>query len=178
MRKEAGNNKIIVLVVLITLITALAGCSKKSEYFIQVPEDSKFNYDSVKDLTEADGELIKEFIPKVTKWYDSIDISEPQSIDFITDDIEDMGSELADNEIYQYCLEIFMAGQDLSEEEYNQFEQISTVNAIYGQMSAIMMTDEFTFELNSDKKATHIIKEDSWIKLGDKIKEAIEYYYK
>jgi hypothetical protein len=51
------------------------------------------------------------------------------------------------------------------------------INAVYGQIAEIMMTNEINYTLVGEGENTMTINKDSWAKLGDKIKEAIEYYY-
>lgn len=165
------------VLLLICLITLLVGCSKKSEYYIEKPQNNKFNMASVSEIPDSDVELIKSFLPAVVDWYDSIDISELQTIDFVTDEIDDLGHELCESEIYTSYLNDFASG-NATEEGKDGFEQINKVNAIYGKIAEIMMTTEVSFPISEQSDATMTISEENWTELGDKIKEAIDYYYK
>jgi hypothetical protein len=170
---------------LIVLGVVLSGCSKKSEYHINPPKSTDFNYDSVVDLNSSDIELIKEYIPNVVKWYNSIDITKPQPFDFITKDIKATCFTLSKNEIYRTHVNNVISGINQTDEEEAMFKQIGAVNAIYEQISQIMMTnglayyyflsDEEKIEVGEENTIT--INKDSWVELGDKIKEAIGFYY-
>lgn len=72
----------------------ISGCTSKSEYYIEKPKENNFSMESVSELQNSDVELIKEFLTKVTEWYNTIDISKAQSIDFVTDEIDDLGHKL------------------------------------------------------------------------------------
>lgn len=160
----------------IFFVMFLIGCSSKSEYYIDYPKDSDFNMDQVTYLSNTDVKLIKDYIPKVVKWYNSIDISNPQPLNFVTDEIDSLGQELFTSESYQGYLNDFMNG-NVSEDNKTEFEQIKIVNAIYGQISGIMVINTMSFDLSGGEEATIQIEEENWIELGDSIKNAIEYYY-
>lgn len=136
---------------------------------------------SVNELSDSDIKLIKEFMPKAIEWYNSIDISKPQSIDFITDEINAKGNALSESDSWDVYLSNFAIGKENSEEDVIKFNQIRPANAIYGEISSIMMTNNIASSLytsTEEKPDTVItIDEDSWIELGDKIRESIEYYY-
>lgn len=149
----------------------------KSEYYIAPPKDNNFNMESVSMLEDPDIALIKEYIPQVVKWYNSIDISEVQSLDFVTDEIDDIGQRLFSNESYQNYINIFATEVDALEDK-ERFEQLRVVNAIYGQIAGIMMTNNIDYSLTEDTIPTITIDKDSWMELGENIKKAIEYYYK
>lgn len=161
------------------LLFCLCGCSgkPKSEYYIDPPKDSDFNPNSVAALPDSDIDLIREFIPKAIEWYNSVDISEPQSLDFVTEEINDLGIDLANNELYLNSLSSVSSGTPLTDEEREDFKQISTVNAIYGQIAGVIMTNDMQFDFVEDTETTIQIEKESWVELGDKIKEAIQFYY-
>lgn len=163
--------------VFILLGVVLSGCSKESEYHIKPPKNTDFHSTSVTSLNDSDIELIKECIPKVVKWYNSIDITKPQPTNFVTEEIKAPGDTLFKNEIYQVYLNNFTSGIKQTDEERATFKQINMINAVYGQIAEIMMTNEITYTLVGEGEDTITINKDSWSKLGDKIKEAIEYYY-
>lgn len=171
---RAIERRLITTCLVIALL--VSGCSPKSEYYIEKPKENNFNMENVSELQNSDIELIKEFIPKVTEWYNSIDISEVQSIDFVTDEIEDLGHKLYDSPIWTTYINNF-ASTGETDDNKEQFQQISIVNAIYGKIAEIMMTTEMTFSLSDESDATMMISEEKWIELGDCIKEAIDYYY-
>lgn len=179
-KKNKHNKKFCKITVWgLIIIMLLYGCSKKSEYYINLPLQEKFNYEVVSDLSEDDGEQINNFILEVTKWYNSVDILKPQPIDFVPKDIDEIGQDLFNNEIYQTILNKFATTGSISEDERKLIKSIGTVNGIYGQISEIMMTNELTISLSQkDTDTTIIINKDSWIKLGDIIEECIEFYYK
>lgn len=169
------------VLIFFAIVILLSGCSKKSEYHIKTPNAGDFNLDSVNELSDTDIELIKEFIPKVIEWYNSIDISKPLSIDFVTDDINTKGKALFESDAWNVYLSNFTIGKENSEEEKTKFNQISSVNAIYGEIASIMMTNNITYTLYSSTgekiDPTITIDEDNWIELGNEIRKAIEYYY-
>ena len=154
----------------------LAGCSKKSEYYLEKPKDNKFNMESVSGLQNSDVELIKEYIPKVIEWYNLIDISKEQSIDFVTDEINTLGHELYESPIWTTYLDNFTHG-DVTEDDEEKFQQIYKVNTIPGKIAEIMMTTEMNFDLLGESDTTMMISEEQWVELGKCIKEAIDYYY-
>ncbi len=166
------------MVIAICLMTALltSGCSSKSEYYIEKPNENKFNIESVSELQDSDVELIKEFLPKVTKWYNTIDISKEQSIDFVTDEIDDLGQKICESPIWTSYLNNFASGS-VTDDDKQKFQQIEKASAIYGKIAEIMMTSEMNVTLSEESDMTMTISEDIWIELGDKIKEAIDYYY-
>lgn len=165
-------------IIIATIIYFVCFCNNfKSEYYIAPPKDNNFNMESVSMLEEADIALIKEYIPQVIKWYNSIDISEAQSLDFVTDEIDDIGQRLFSNKSYQDYINIFATEVDALEDK-ERFEQLRVVNAIYGQIAGIMMTNNIDYSLTEDTVPTITIDKDSWIELGDNIKKAIDYYYK
>ena len=167
-----------ILVATCLMIALLSsGCSSKSEYYIEKPKDDKFSMESVNKLQNSDVELIKEFLPKVTEWYNTIDISKEQTIDFVTDEINDLGHKLYESSVWTSYINNFLSGS-ATEDDKEKYQQIQRVNAIYGKIAEIMMTTEMTFSLSEESDVTMIISEDIWIELGDCIKEAIDYYYK
>lgn len=171
------NSIIKIFSMLIVLLVVLSGCSKESEYHIKPPKNSDFNFASVTDLNNSDIDLIKECMPKVVKWYNSIDITKPQSINFVTEEIKTPGDTLFKNEIYQTYLNNFTSGIEQTDKERAIFKQINMINAVYGQIAEIMMTNEINYTLVGEGENTITINKDSWAKLGDKIKEAIDFYY-
>lgn len=164
--------------VAIYLMVALliSGCSSKSEYYIEEPNENKFNMESVSELQDSDVELIKEFLLEVTKWYNTIDISKEQSIDFVADEIDDLGRQLDESPIWTTYLNNFVSGS-VTEDDKQKFQQIEKASAIYGKIAEIMMTTEMNVTLSEESDITMTISEDIWIELGDRIKEAIDYYY-
>lgn len=154
----------------------ILGCSSKSEYYIEKPNEKKFSMESVSELPDSDIELIKEFLPKVTEWYNTIDISKEQTIDFVTDEIDVLGHGLYESSTWTSYLNGFASG-DVTEIEEEKFEQIEKANTIYGKIAEIMMTMEWDVTLSEESDMTMTISEDIWIELGDCIKEAIDYYY-
>lgn len=171
------NSIIKIFSILIVLGVVISGCSKESEYHIKPPKNTDFNSASVTDLNDSDIELIKECIPKVVKWYNSIDITKPQPIDFVAEEVRAPGNTLFKNEIYQTYLNNFTSGIKQTDEEKVTFNQINMINAVYGQIAEIMMTNEINYTLVGEGENTITINKDSWEKLGDKIKEAIDFYY-
>lgn len=160
------------------LMTALllSGCSSKSEYFIEKPKDNKFNMESVSELQNSDVELIKEFLPEVTEWYNSIDISKEQSIDFVADEIDDLGHRLYESPTWTSYLNNFASG-NVAEGDKEKFQQIEKANVIYGKIAEIVMTSDMNVILSEKSDMNMTISEEIWIELGDCIKEAIDYYY-
>lgn len=171
------NSIIKIFLTIIVLGVVISGCSKESEYHINPPKNTDFNSANVTDLNDSDIELIKECIPKVVKWYNSIDITKPQPINFVIEEVKTPGDALFKNEIYQTYLNNFSSGIKQTDEEKETFKQINMINAVYGQIAEIMMTNEMTYTLVGKEEGTITIKSDSWAKLGDKIKEAIDFYY-
>ena len=137
-----------IVLVATCLMTALliSGCSSKSEYYIEKPKDNKFNMESVSELQNSDVQLIKEFIPKVTEWYDSVDISKEQTIDFVADEIDDLGHKLYESPVYTSYLNSFASGS-ATEDDKEKFQQIEKANAIYGKIAEIMMKNEMNVTL-------------------------------
>ncbi len=171
------NSIIKIFLMLIVLGVVISGCSKESEYHIKPPKNTDFNSANVTNLNDSDIELIKECIPKVVKWYNSVDITKPQPINFVIEEVKAPGDALFKNEIYQTYLNNFTSGIKQTDEEKAIFKQINMINAVYGQIAELMMTNEINYTLVGEGEDTITIKNDSWAKLGDKIKEAIEYYY-
>ncbi|MBD5463229.1 MAG: hypothetical protein HDR24_09275 [Lachnospiraceae bacterium] len=169
--------KLSIYTVIVFILILLTSCASKSEYYISPPKDNDFNTESVSHLQEADINLIRNYIPEIVKWYNSIDISKPQSINFVTDEIQNMGNSLFTSDAFQIYLNNFISGISSSEEEKEKYEQIKSVNSIYGQVSIIMMTNNIEVSLSADQEMTINIEEDSWVELGNSIKNAIEYYY-
>lgn len=147
-----------------------------SQSYIEKPKDNKFNVESLSELQNSDVQLIKEFIPKVTEWYDSVDISKEQTIDFVSDEIDDLGHKLYESPVCTSYLNSFASGS-ATEDDKEKFQQIEKANAIYGKIAEIMMKNEMNVTLVEDSDITMIIDEEIWIELGDCIKEAIDYYY-
>ena len=154
----------------------ISGCSSKSEYYIEKPNENKFNMESVSELQDSDVGLIKEFLPKVTEWYNTIDISKEQSINFVADEIDDLGHKLCESPIWTSYLNNF-ASESVTEDDKQKFQQIEKANAIYGKIAEIMMTAKMNVTLSEESDMTMTISEDTWIELGDCIREAIDYYY-
>lgn len=171
---RAMKRMLVAICLMATLL--ISGCSSKSEYYIEKPKENKFNMESVSELQNSDVELIKEFLPKVTEWYNTIDISKEQTIDFVADEIEDLGHKLCESPIWTSYLNSFASGS-ATEEDKEKFQQIEKANAIYGKIAEIMMTTEMNVTLFEESDMTMTISEEIWIELGDCIKEAIDYYY-
>lgn len=173
------KNLLLILFFIVGML--LSGCSKKSEYYIDPPNFADFNLTSVNELSDSDIKLIKEFMPKVIEWYNSVDISKPQSINFISDEINAKGNALSESDAWDAYLSNFAIGEENSEEDVIKFNQIRPANFVYGEISSIMMTNNITSSLytSTEEKTDMVITidEDSWIELGDKIRESIEYYY-
>ena len=166
-----------VLIAMCLVITLfISGCSSRSEYYIEEPKENKFSMESVSELQNSDVELIKEFLPKVTEWYNTIDISKEQSIEFVTDEIDDLGHKLYESPRWTSYLNSFDSGS-VTEDDKEKFEQISKANIIYGKIDEILMTTEISVALSDKSDITMMISEEKWIELGDCIKEAIDYYY-
>ena len=166
-----------ILVAICLVITLfISGCSSRSEYYIEQPKENKFSMESVSELQNSDIELIKEFLPKVIEWYNTIDISKEQSIEFVADEIDDLGHKLYESPSWTSYLNSFATGNE-TEDDKEKFEQISKVNVIYGKIAGIIMTSEMNVTLSEKSDITMMISEEKWIELGDCIKEAIEYYY-
>ncbi len=102
--------------------------------------------ESVSELQNSDVQLIKEFIPKVTEWYDSVDISKEQTIDFVADEIDDLGHKLYESPVYTSYLNSFASGS-ATEDDKEKFQQIEKANAIYGKIAEIMMKNEMNVTL-------------------------------
>ena len=92
--KDNENRKHVLLLICLALVLFSSGCSKKSKYYIEKPKGTEFNGESVTELSNSDVEWIKEFLPMVIEWYNSIDISKEQPIDFVTDEIDVLGNKL------------------------------------------------------------------------------------
>lgn len=166
-----------ILVAICLVITLfISGCSSRSEYYIEEPKDNKFSMESVSELQYSDVELIKEFLPKVIEWYNTIDISKEQSIEFVTDEIDDLGHKLYESPSWKSYLNSFGTGSE-TEDDKEKFEQISKANAIYGKICGIIITSEVNVTLSEKSDIIMIISQEKWIDLGDCIKEAIDYYY-
>ena len=171
--------KILVAICLVITLT-ISGCSSKSENYIEEPKENKFSMESVSELQDSDVELIKEFLPKVTEWYNTIDITKEQSIEFVTDEIDDLGHKLYESPSWTSYLNSFatsLATESVIGNDKEKFEQIYKANAIYGKIAEIMMTTDLNFALSEESDITMMISEEKWIELGDCIKEAIDYYY-
>lgn len=166
-----------ILVAICLVITLfISGCSSRSKYYIEEPKENKFSMESVSELQNSDVELIKEFLPKVTEWYNTIDISKEQSIEFVADEVNDLGQKLFESPSWTSYLNSFATGSE-TEGDKEKFEQISKANAIYGKIAEIIMTSEVSASLSEESNITIMIGEEKWIELGDCIKEAIDYYY-
>lgn len=163
----------------IFIVLILCSCSRKTEYYIDKPNENAFNLESVSELSNSDIDLIKKYIPDVIDWYNSIDISKPLPIDVVTTDIKALGDQLFENEIFQSYLDNFSSGKEQSKNDEVYFRQISIVNRIPGQIATIMMTSNMTMVLLGDpEENTMIIDEERWLELRSCIIEAISYYYK
>lgn len=173
------TGKRILMLLVLVLSLAFAGCAKRSEYYIEKPKDSKFMMDKVDLLSDSDVELIKEFVPEVTEWYNSIDIGKAQPVDFVTEEINNLGDKLYESPAWTTYLENQYSTEDVLGKYQNvaEFKQISKANIIYGDIAGIMMESEMDFALSEDSDATITISEEKWVELGDSIKKAIAYYY-
>lgn len=158
------------LIIISLMVLAIVGCTKKFEYNIDLPDNSKFNSNSVSNLSDSDIKLIKEYIPMVIKWYNSVDITKPQSKDFVPAKIKENGDTLNKNDIYQNYFKNY--GIEQSEGEEEKFKQINTVVGIVGQIAGVISTSE-----PSGNDSQILINEDIWRGLSDRIKESIEFYY-
>ena len=109
-------------------------------------------------------------------WYNSIDISKEQSIDFVADEIDDLGHRLYESPTWTSYLNNFASG-NVAEGDKEKFQQIEKANVIYGKIAEIVMTSDMNVILSEKSDMNMTISEEIWIELGDCIKEAIDYYY-
>ena len=166
----------ILIAVCLVITLFISGCSSRSEYYIEEPKENNFSMESVSELQNSDVQLIKKFLPKVVEWYNTVDISKEQSIEFVTDEIDDLGHKLYESPSWTSYLNSFATGSE-TEDDKEKYEQISKANAIYGKIAGIIMTSEMKVTLSEKSDITMIISHEKWIDLGDCIKEAIDYYY-
>lgn len=172
MRKSIRKSCIALL-----LLFCLYGCSgaPKSEYYIDPPKDSDFNSDNATFLTDSYIDLIRELVPKVTEWYNSIDISEPVSLDFVPEEIQDLMTDLFTTD--NLTAEVLTASDTALKNEEKE-KQVMTIHEIQGEISKIISYCYNNKNVSEDTEdPTAQIEKDSWVELGDKIKEVIQFYY-
>lgn len=166
------------LLILLSSVILLSSCAKKSEYYIKPPNPKNFNVSSVNKLSDSDVELIKEFIPEVINWYNSIDITEPLPLDFVSDDVDNLGKKLCENKEFLIMSDLKNINE-VSKEEKERYSQISPVIHVYGQILGILVTSDYEFVLaGKQRDPTITVKEKDWVELGNDIKKFIDYYYK
>ena len=171
---KINAKKIFLIICVLIVVFILVGTyylKNRSPYYIHPPKESHFNLERVSALSNEDISRIKEFIPSVTKWYNSIDITQTYVLDdFLPDDVQSVGRDIFENESFQH---------EINGLPFNQEELDQAIDAVlvYGGISSVIVNSELHMNLFSDEPTSITIDKGEWESLQEDIIAAIDYYY-
>jgi len=151
--------KRILLFLTVLMVICLFGCGQsKSKYAIDKPTETKIlDNNLIEILGGTKANNIQEFIPMMIDWYNSVDISEPVS------------SERFNEAFYDKALEIVDAN--------NVVDETRPITEIMWIVAKITMGSEVSASSADGGEIKITVKEEDWTELGDKIKNAVKFYF-